>query len=244
MFRGGRDPIEVAKLMGVSVRTTLPYLNEWVGKGEIRRSDIYFSVEGKTRSLVRKEWDGFEGQEWEFLREFQKKHGWDARDYLHIVLAYGDARTAYGDMYQDLRDVELRLHHLVREALSGSNQLAAGEDWWARFVPIQVRQDCTNRRGQDKNPSKDLFVYTDIMHLRCIIDVNWSIIGRALSESGIEYRKHDIVFDLKHLNDIRRVVMHPVRGPVPNEEDFDFVRRLRRSLGHAKQARGSNAVPH
>lgn len=232
LFLEGLSPTEIAGEMGVLLNTTLPYLNEWVGKGRIRRSDIYFSISPDVREIVQREREGFEGLDWQFRELLSQKYGPSVAEDSRVVDGYGDARTAYGDMYQDLREVELRLHHLVREALSGSVRSATGQDWWTKYVPIEVREKCANRRTADGNSTNDLFAYVDILDLRKIVAENWNIFERAFSSTDSPVQKHEMLFDLKRLNEIRRVVMHPVRGPVPAESDFDFVRGLKNTLGH------------
>ncbi len=44
MLRSGLSPKEIARQRGVSISTTLGYLDELVGRGELRRSDILFTV--------------------------------------------------------------------------------------------------------------------------------------------------------------------------------------------------------
>ena len=46
------SPKEIANIQGVSLKTILGYLNELIGRGVIRRSDILFSVPKDIRSAI------------------------------------------------------------------------------------------------------------------------------------------------------------------------------------------------
>ena len=68
----------------------------------------------------------------------------------------------------------------------------------------------------------------------------FSTLGKSLSTHGrrfqawlpTQYRsnRRDFLDAIKRLNGIRRMVMHPVRGASPSEDDFYFVRTFRLNL--------------
>ena len=80
LVRQGKTPTEIAARLGVSVSVE-GYLHRAVGEGLLRRSDIYFSV-----PQARRKSDRMLGN-------------W-----------YTDPQHALGDMYEDVRRVELRVH--------------------------------------------------------------------------------------------------------------------------------------
>ena len=51
-LRQGLSPSAIARKMGVSTYTVVAYLYDQVGEGNIRRSDIVFSIERDTRDLI------------------------------------------------------------------------------------------------------------------------------------------------------------------------------------------------
>jgi hypothetical protein len=225
LFRQGFTPRQISDKRGVSIRTTLPYLDELVGRGVIRRSDIYFSVDSETRRAITTEFQDFGKSIRDFIEALRRRREHGKADDAEVVLYYADARTAFGDMYQDLRTVEVTLHSLIKATL---NTNAGRQDWWAKFVTAEVRKECERRRSSDQKPAEHAYAYTDLLHLRRIVKDNWSIVAAALPERA--RNKELFLSDLQQLNRIRRAVMHPVRGAAPVEEDFDFVRGLKRRL--------------
>ena len=204
LLRRGHSPGEIAKRMGVSLQTTLGYLDQMVGEGRVRRSDILLSIPARRRRNPQTEAD------------------------RAVVRRYGHASSAFGDIYEDVRFIEVGLHRLIREALEG--QLGTDEpEWWRQGVPESVRKTCQIRREEDGDPAPHPYCYTDIVDLRSIIDKQWSLLSDSLPQ-GVSVDKRRLLTDLLRLNQIRRMVMHPARGSLPTEEDFDFLRALRGRL--------------
>ncbi len=204
LLKQGFPPSEIARKMGVNYKTTLSYLAQLVGEGHLRRSDILFSVPSGRRH-----------------------NPTDPADKA-VVACYGNAAYALGDMYEDLRIIEIHLHNFIRKTLE--TKLGTGEDgWWQQGIPEAVRKTCHNRREEDLERS-DPYCYTDLIDLRTILDKQWKFIKDALP-GEISSHKPKFMDGLLRLNRIRRKVMHPVRGGVPSEEDFDFLRSLKRRLG-------------
>jgi hypothetical protein len=58
----------------------------------------------------------------------------------------------------------------------------------------------------------------------------WTVIATMLP-GELASNKQGLLADLMRVNEIRRAVMHPVRGDVPSEDDFNFLWSLRRSFG-------------
>ena len=174
LFKQGLTPSEISRRRRVSIRTTLPYLNELVGRGRIRRSDIYFSISSEQRRSVLADFEESRLTRASFISDLRKRGHHDRADEAEVVLEYCDARTAFGDMYQDLRSVELALHDVVRRALE-----SVGASWW-QMVPPSVRSECERRRAQDHEPAEHPFNYTDLSDLREIIMGQWSLVAPKL----------------------------------------------------------------
>ena len=66
------------------------------------------------------------------------------------------------------------------------------------------------------------------LDLDAILEDEWPLF-RDLFTDYTANRKQ-LSKDLRRLNGIRNKVMHPVRGLIPDEEDFDFVHGLQRSF--------------
>jgi len=227
MLREGLSPKEITRARGVNINTTLQYLDQLVGQGQLRRSDILFTVPKKIRQVV---------TAFTFLREDpqavtksiqQGGFNIDTED-VHTVLKYGDASHALGDMYEDIRAIETYLHGVIGQALLDEYE-GSEMGWWRQGIPGSVRKSCVIRQEEDSEPVSDPYCYTDLLDLWQILDKQWNILSKVLPEE-ITKNKQDLRREMVRLNTIRRNVMHPVRGVVPSEDDFEFVRDLMRVL--------------
>lgn len=215
LLRSGLDPVQIADRQGVTVQTILGYLDQMIGVGRLRRSDVLFSVSPeKRREAANRETvmeDSFSGP------------GLLAR-YAEILERYGSAAHALGDMYEDLRCVEVSLHARVREVLQAKFGNAQ-DGWWRKGVSETLRKKLVARREEDDSP-EDPYAYTDLLDLAEILERNWGQIAADVVPNPAE--KQAALADLRRLNQIRRKVMHPVRSSVPTEQEFEFVRNVRK----------------
>jgi hypothetical protein len=206
----GFSPGLISTVRKVSLETTLGYLDQMIGQGRLRRSDVFFSV-GKD---VRKKCAG----------AVTCPDGVSHADFA-VLHRYGDAAHALGDMYEDLRCIEMSLHATVRDTLVqrfGDDEFG----WWRQGVPETIRKTCQVRREEDAEPASSPFCYTDLLDLGRIIEVHWTLFEARLPDRYRPNRKM-LFAELRRLNSIRRDVMHPVRGNTPSEDDFEFTRRLK-----------------
>jgi len=140
LVRQGKTPTEIAAKLGLSANSVEGYLHRAVGEGLLRRSDIYFSV-----AKARRKTD------------------------LTLGNWYTNPQHALGDMYEDIRRIELRAHERIREALIGS--YGDGEaGWWRQGVPERVRVKCQERRERDVDEPCDPFCYSDLLDLDAILE--------------------------------------------------------------------------
>lgn len=197
----GLTPAQIAGDLKIAYSTVLSYLETAVGKGLVRRSDIYFTLRRGTRRSP-------------MTREDQQ-----------VVSRFGSAAQAMGDMYEDLRDIETTLHTRIRSALEkfyGTEK----KDWWLQ-LPLETRNKC-NERCEEDNLSLDPYCYTDLLDLRKIVGKNWTVLQTEMGQFSSD--KPRLMSELVKLNRIRNMVMHPARGTRPSEADFDFVKDFRRDL--------------
>jgi hypothetical protein len=187
--------------MGVTASTTFAYISQLIGEGKLRYSDVLLTVPADRRVNPRSVED------------------------KEIVRRYGAASSLMGEIYEDVRFLELLLHHRISAIL----QHEYGKDemgWWRMGIPEPIRKKCQERREEDEDPTEP-FNYTDLLDLRSIIDKKWSIIKPHIPAT-YEQNKSLFMDDLLKLNNVRRLVMHPVRGATMSEGDFDFLRHMRR----------------
>ncbi len=228
----GRSPSQVAQEMHLPLGVVMNFLYHEVGLGRLRRSDILFSIEPMVRQSVEqaiaKSGSSAPGK----VRRTLERAGVQVpRDDLNVYLRLRDARVDLGDMYEFIREIELRLHKLVQQALVTEYGEA---EWWRKGVPLHVREDCALTNERDSEPVATLYCYTTIMHLRQIFDREWNVLLRSLP-GRLRSDKPEFLASLVRLNRIRNVVMHPVKGILLGEDDFDFVRRLRWQLLQAEK---------
>ena len=204
LLRQGMNPVEIPRYMGITVTSVLDYLDRKIGAGQLRRSDVYFSISQDRRRTP------------------------PSREYREVVERYADAATAYGDMYDDIRGIESTLHKLIRSTL----QDAFGPEekgWWRQGVPEKVRVKCQERRERDEGPSCEAYGYTDLLDLALVVEANWKQFVETLPGQLVENRK-ELLASLGRLNRVRNRVMHPAREAPPTEEEFEFVRRFKNAL--------------
>ena len=116
MLREGLSPKEITRARGVNINTTLQYLDQLVGQGQLRRSDILFTVPKDIRQVIIT--FAFLSKDPQTVARRIQQGGFnvDLED-VHTVLKYGDASHALGDMYEDIRAIETYLHDVIRQAL-------------------------------------------------------------------------------------------------------------------------------
>ena len=204
LLKQGMDPVEISRQMAITVTSVLDYLDRKIGAGQLRRSDVYFSIPQDRRRVP------------------------PSREYREVVERYADAASAYGDMYDDIRVIESSLHKLVRGRLQDA--LGAEENgWWRQGVPEKVRLKCQERRERDEEPPCEPYGYTDLLDLALVLEANWKHFVDTIPRRLVENRK-EFLANLGRLNRVRNRVMHPVRGTPPTEEDFEFVRSFKSTL--------------
>lgn len=229
MLLQGLSPKEIARAKGVTINTTLGYLDQLVGRGDLRRSDIFFSIPKEIRTAVPTSLINSELYTILEVSNLLKQNGIDAApEDIMVLLKYGDSRHALGDMYEDVRAIETHLHQIIYDILIET--YGEGETgWWRKGIPLSIRQTCQSRREEDEDPVEEPYCYTDLLDLWHIFDKQWNTLKNALPDI-FKTNKRRLRENLLRLNKIRRQVMHPVRGVIPSEEDFEFIREFKVEL--------------
>lgn len=229
LVRAGESPGKIAEIMQVNPKTTLGYLDEMVGRGWIRRFDIFFTIPKTVRKAVIRVLEKAPTSHPEYIADRLKSDGLAVKlGDVYAVVKYRDTQNALGDMYEDIRDIETNLHLQIREVLE--KELGKGEyGLWRKGIPEAIRTDCHSKREKDEEPVSDPYCYTDLIDLWKIIDKNWKSISENLPKD-VKSNKKKLEEDFTRLNRIRNMVMHPVRGLIPTEDDFDFIRDFKSRL--------------
>jgi len=119
---------------------------------------------------------------------------------------------------------------------------ACGSDWWNAFVPEKIRQKCTQRRDQERGrfPAK---AYCDLIDLKTVMEKNWQLYGPVFQLVLGGGTKNASLRWLNELNELRRLVGHPLKKHVSGytfteeeqallREADALVKRLLKAAGH------------
>ncbi len=223
LLRQGRPPSQIAAQMGSTPAAVMQYLCLKIGEGDLRRSDIAFSLPHNVRVAIEEVLEQSPAATAGALTRTLQKKGIEAnRIDISVYLHYRRARVVLGDMYELLRTVEVRLHSFVKQAFI----LEFGEEqWWRSGVPDNIRAECAALLEKDPEPAEEPYNYTHLISLREILDKRWPILSKYMPKALLNQKK-DVLERLLKLNRIRNSVMHPVRNAVLTDDEFEVVRDL------------------
>jgi DNA-binding transcriptional regulator PaaX len=220
----GNSPSRIAEQMGVTVDTVMGYLFRQLREGRIQRSDILFSIDRQARALVEDAIAATGSTKIWQIEKWIKKSGkqipaGDVRVYLKLRLH----RVEFGDLYESIRAIETFLHDFIRKVL----RERYGADWWHE-LPLEVRQDCAKIKEADNVPGSEIYNYTTVINMKKIFEKNWKELSEDLPKNL--RNRNEFLNKMEKLNHIRNAVMHPIKGIIPNDEDFAMVRKFQREL--------------
>ncbi len=213
--------------MGTTPGAVMQYLCLKIGEGDLRRSDIAFSLPHEVRVAIEEILQQTPSATAGSLTRGLRKKGIEAnRIDVGVYLHYRRARVVLGDMYELLRMVEVRLHSFIKQAFI----LEFGEElWWRSGVPDNIRAECAALLEKDPEPAEEPYNYTHLISLREILDKRWPVLSKYMPKALLNQKK-DVLERLLKLNRIRNSVMHPVRNAILTEDEFEFVRDLETDL--------------
>jgi hypothetical protein len=240
LLRQGHSPGEIAGIMHVRTSEVMHHLWSKIGEGQLRRSDIAFSLKRKIRRAIEEAVARTGSQSPTVISREVAKQGIQCSKFdIRIYLEYRRAPVVLGDMYEIVRSIEVRLHRFVKRVFVAE----FGEDeWWRGGVPDGIRAECAALLEKDPEPAPEPYCYTHLIALREILDRKWSVLAKYLP-GEIAQNKKDLLERLRQLNRIRNNVMHPVRGGQLSEEEFEFVYNLKDDLGPLADPESANQKP-
>jgi hypothetical protein len=223
LLREGLPPSEIARQLHTSGPAVMQYLCLKVGEGELRRSDLAFSIPAELRNSVEEAIaESTDLSAGSILRELRRKGIVANRLDVGVYLNYRRARVVLGDMYELVRALEVRLHSFMKQAFIAEH---GEENWWRAGVPDGIRAECAALLEKDPEPAAEPYSYTHLINLREILDKRWPVLSKYMPKELIS-KKKEILERMLRLNRIRNSVMHPVRNAALTEEDFEFVREF------------------
>lgn len=223
LLKSGLPPDEVARKMGIARSVVFGHCDSLIVSGKLRRSDVFYSIPQERRNLVRRVFrqEKISEEEWSISKA--KQFEIDFETMVH----YGFAGTFLGDLYEDIRVIEITFHERVCSALA---RALGNTAWWNSAVPEKIRAECERRQSTDREPSDSIVNYLNLADLTVLVDRQWAILGSLFPRSQPKTKS---LGELRRLTTIRNWVMHPTRGVTPTEEDFVFVRRVKGYVGFA-----------
>jgi hypothetical protein len=244
LLRQGLPPSEIARQVGAAPALIMRYLCLKIGEGELRRSDIAFSLPREIRAAIEQAIEKTGSTRLGVVLRELKAQGINAdRGDVGVYIHYRRARVVLGDMYELVRSLEVRLHNFIKQAFIAE---FGEENWWRGGVPDNIRAECAALLEKDPEPAEEPYRYTHLINLREILDKRWAILNKYLPKSLLNQKK-ELLDRLLQLNRIRNAVMHPVRNTVISEDDFEFVRDFERQLAelqvHLPEAPLAEDVP-
>lgn len=237
LLRQGFSPSQIAKEMGISTASVVGYLCTRVGEGALKISDIFFAIPKETRELFESAIDDRDGRVKVDFRRFKGTNY--SREEFALFQKLRDPSHFRGDLYELISEVEVELHDLIRSVLISKLGLQA---WWRDGVPVSIRKDCVVRREEDDDPIGDDFAYTTFIHLKKILDDNWTTFKDVFPKRWAN-DKQKLLAGLNKLNTIRNAVMHPVKKRTWTEENFELVRCFHRGLRECTPPKGPTSLP-
>lgn len=227
LLREGLPPSEIARRVGTTPAMIMQYLCLKIGEGELRRSDIAFSLPRETRTAIEQAIESTGSTSVPAIARELRARGLSAdRVDIGVYLHYRRARVVLGDMYELVRSLEVRLHTFIKQAFLAE---FGEEQWWRGGVPDNIRAECAALLEKDPEPAEEPYRYTHLINLREILDKRWPVLSKYMPKALLNEKK-DLLERLLRLNRIRNAVMHPVRNTVISEDDFEFVRDFERQL--------------
>lgn len=242
LLRQGVPPSQIAQRLGTSPALIMQYLCLKIGEGDLRRSDIAFSLPHETRAAIEQAIEKTGSTNTGTIMRELRANGIAAdRADVGIYVQYRRARVVLGDMYELVRTVEVRLHTFLKQAFIAE---FGEEQWWRGGVPDGIRAECAALLEKDPEPAEEPYRYTHLIHLREILDKRWPILSKYMPKALLNQKK-DVLERLLRLNRIRNAVMHPVRNTVISEDDFEFVRDFEQQLAelHVHVPEAAENVP-
>ena len=114
----GNSPSGIAQKTAMPLGVVMNHLYNLVGQGRLRRSDVLFSIDPELRRTVEGAIAEAGSSEPRRVRRALQRSGAQlpAED-LDVYLRLRDARVDLGDMYEFIREIELKLHEFIRSSL-------------------------------------------------------------------------------------------------------------------------------
>jgi DNA sulfur modification protein DndB len=218
-----KDGLEVRKL---KTSTLLEHIEKYLSPvitflanpppqilSELRRSTGESGVKDSTLVLLSKIHEQFPEFEPDILKDWLRKKDPSINNETRELI---------------LDKIEPMIHNYVFSTLKSN----FGEDpsqWWFKVNPT-IRNEAM-KKADDAGEIKDFEKFIDLIHLKKIIDENWSLFGEifTLYATSNDNKTKRLAWFTK-MNGIRNNVSHTIKGKGVSAEELEFVRSIHKEL--------------
>jgi hypothetical protein len=217
---------QIAKELGISFGRLSHLLIYLIGRYGLLAHRVYWAIDPAARndvSAIHARWPLL-GQDPRNIELVLLRLKLPKRRREEILLASVCGHLLNINAYGLLANIEASLALLIRKELSEG----FGSEWWRKGVPLKIRQACSNQQDEDPEPAEK-WSYWTISHMVSILEDQWSIFSKVLPKSLTVDRK--VVFSsLTGLNRLRNRIMHPIKGYVLQQDDFQLIDNVYRMI--------------
>jgi len=106
---------------------------------------------------------------------------------------------------QHCKRAEKNLATFVLTAL----QLHCGVKWWHKGIPLNIRQECVQRKEEEPHREFPKDAYLNLIDLKKIMERNWPLFQSYFKKIGESQSKDKALSWMERFNEIRRLQAHP-----------------------------------
>lgn len=142
LIKQGLRPAQIANDLNISLDKILDFIHEAVSRDLVRASEVLRCVPEAQRQAIAGKAEAIAFRTTYEVRRLLEKGNeaslWGSRSAMvldiDLVLKYRHGGVLLGELYEDLREIEVSLHRFLRQVLLdayGSNEVG----WWVGRVP-------------------------------------------------------------------------------------------------------------
>ncbi len=145
-----RQISEMTELANSTIRS---HFHKAVNEGLLRRFEILISIDKKIRKRIESCIAHNRTTNYYKLKDaLNIENNLDDLE-LELYLDFRDARANLGDMYEDIRFIETKIHSSIKDFLI----IKFGEpekEWWRKGIPKSVRMELSKKYEEDDEPAE------------------------------------------------------------------------------------------
>jgi hypothetical protein len=147
------------------------------------------------------------------------------------LLRFLDGHQREASAEPSAQEYARRIEVNLADFVVGTLKTSALGDWWYDGVPENIREECASRAEKERGrfPKE---AYFDLINFKPIMERNWAIFQPKFEAVGLTKTKEKALSFLVRLNELRRLVGHPLKmhlsGYQFSAEELAFLREADR----------------